>query len=51
LKFSAQKKRKKEEEKKSEEARKTLLDKHNEIVQKEQGIILIIDLKKIKIIC
>lgn len=32
------KKRRKEEEKKAEEARKTLLEKHNEQLQKEQGI-------------
>lgn len=35
--FLAAKRRKKEEEKKMEEAKKSLLEKHNEILQQEQG--------------
>lgn len=35
----AAKRRKKEEEKKIEEAKKSLLEKHNEILQQEQGLL------------
>lgn len=35
--FMAQKRKKKEEEKKAEESKKSLLEKHNELMQQEQG--------------
>jgi len=37
--FLAAKRRKKEEEKKLEESKKSLLEKHNELLQQEQGYI------------
>ncbi|CAK5087193.1 unnamed protein product [Meloidogyne enterolobii] len=38
--FLAAKRRKKEEEKKLEESKKSLLEKHNELLQQEQGYLL-----------